>query len=52
MLQDIMLVVGVWYVFKLLTIGSSGLKLGLPPEVLVEWRAQRKKQYLWVRGLS
>jgi hypothetical protein len=47
MLQVIMLVVGIWYVFELLTIGSSGLKLGLPPEVLVEWRAQRKKQYLW-----
>lgn len=47
MLQDIMLVVGVWYVFQLLTIGRSGLKLGLPPEVLVEWRARRKKQYLW-----
>src|ERR1035437_7740890 len=47
MLQVIMLVVGVWYVFELLTIGSSGLKLGLPPEILVEWRAQRKKQYLW-----
>jgi hypothetical protein len=47
MLQDIMLVVGVRYVFQLLTIGRSGLKLGLPPEVLVEWRARRKKQYLW-----
>jgi hypothetical protein len=47
MLQVIMLVVGVWYVYELLTLGSSGLKLGLPPEVLVEWRAQRRKQYLW-----
>jgi hypothetical protein len=42
-----MLVVGVWYVYKLLTMGSAASKLPLPPEVLAEWRAQRKRQYLW-----
>ena len=47
MLQVIMLVVGVWYLYELFTLGGSGSKLGLPPEVLVEWRAQRRKQYLW-----
>jgi hypothetical protein len=47
MLQIIMLVVGVWYVYKLLTMGSAASKLRLPPEALAEWQAQRKRQYLW-----
>jgi hypothetical protein len=47
MVQIFMLVVGVWYVYKLLTMGSAASKLQLPPEVLAQWRAQRKRQYLW-----
>ena len=47
MIQIIMLVVGVVYLVKLMTMNSAGMRLGLPPEVLAEWRGQRQKQYLW-----
>jgi hypothetical protein len=47
MLQLIMLVVGVYYLIKLLTLGSEGQKFGMPPEVLFQWRAQKQRQYIW-----
>jgi hypothetical protein len=47
MIQIIMLVVGVYYAYRLLTLSSAGLNFGMHPEALIQWRAQKKQQYLW-----
>ena len=47
MVQIVMLVVGVVYLFKWYNLGSAAQKLALPPQALAEWRSQRKKQYIW-----
>jgi hypothetical protein len=47
MIQIIMLVVGVYYAYRLLNLGSAGLNFGMHPEALIQWRAQKKAQYLW-----
>ena len=47
MFQAIMLVVGVYYLLRLVTLGSAGVNVGMPPEVLQQWRGQKRRQYIW-----
>ena len=47
MLQIIMLVVGVYYLYRLATLSNLGLEFGFPPEILAQWRAHKKHQYVW-----
>jgi uncharacterized membrane protein len=47
MIQIIMLVVGVFYAYRLLNLGAAGMKFGMHPEALVQWRAYKKRQYVW-----
>jgi hypothetical protein len=47
MVQIIMLVLGVYYLYKLINLSSAGLNLGLPPEAVFQWRAARRMQYIW-----
>jgi hypothetical protein len=47
MLQLVVMGIGVFYVFKLLTLAGASAKLGLPPDQLITWRALRQRQYGW-----
>jgi|ERR1035437_8502193 hypothetical protein len=42
-----MLAVGVYYLIRLFTLGSDGAKFGMTPEVLNEWKAKKRSQYIW-----
>ena len=54
MIELIMLGVGVFYLSKLLTVGSAGTRLGMPYELLERWRTAKRKQYFlgMVAGLG
>jgi uncharacterized membrane protein len=47
MIQIAMLVVGIYYAYRLMNLSSAGLNYGMHPEALVQWRAHKKTQYLW-----
>jgi hypothetical protein len=47
MIQIIMLGVGIYYLYQLTQLGRAGFNLGLSPDLLYQWRAQRRQQYLW-----
>jgi hypothetical protein len=50
----IVLGVGVFYLIKLVNVGSAGTDLGMPFEVLERWRVEKRWQCFWgmVAGLA
>jgi len=47
MVQIVFMVLGIVYLFKLIGLGKAATTLGLPPEILAEWRHERTRQYVW-----
>lgn len=47
MLQVIMLVVGAYYLIRLLRLGSAEAGLELDPDSLDRWRSARRRQFAW-----
>jgi hypothetical protein len=49
MLQIILMVLGVVYLFKLLMMNkSTGSNLGLEADALAQWQSHRRWQYIWM----
>ena len=42
-----LLALGIFYIYKFTTLGADGLKLGMPPDALQTWSAQKRMQYIW-----
>jgi hypothetical protein len=42
-----LLVLGVFYIYKLTVLKADGLKYGMPPDVLEAWRGNKRMQYIW-----
>lgn len=48
MIQFVLMIFGAIYLFKLLMLRRTGAKLGFQPDALDSWKAERRKQFLWM----
>ena len=47
MLQIVVMILGIVYVFKLAGLNKAAANLALSPEALAEWKDSRTRQYVW-----
>ena len=42
-----LLILGIFYIYKLAQLGSDGLTFNMPPDALQAWRGEKRMQYIW-----
>ena len=42
-----LLILGVFYIYKLSVLGTEGLKYGMPPEALQAWQGHKRMESIW-----